>query len=226
MDCNKYLAVRRAYNQIRQDSDVTRRLTFPEFATLCHLVDEGARLSVSQIAKYQDTLRPTMTHRAKRLRSLGYIECAQGDQDRRKVMCEVTELGRSRVEELCRICSNLARKGMTPLHVSASRMRYYVDGMGTLACDSGDLVLLATKIMEPKGCFLSDIIELLRLMQPTASMAVASLEKSGLLCRRASVDEPRRSQIFLTDKGQERVGYLTEQIADIVIPRKKARRDD
>jgi len=99
-----------------------------------------------------------------------------------------------------------------------------MDGVGSFNCNAGDLVLLAMKVMESEGCVLSDIVELLRLMEPTVSMTVTALAKSGFLERHESAKEFRRIQIVLTEKGQKRVNGLISKISDITIPRKKAKK--
>lgn len=215
------LAIRNAYNQVRQGSDAKRRLTSPEFAVLCHLIDVGTPVSVSQIAKHQEALRPTMTHRTKRLRSMGHMECVPGETDRRQVMCSVTEDGRRRVEELCRAYYELTRQRSKSLRLTTDRMCCYIDGMGTFECDASDLVLLAVHVLDPDECALSGIVRFLDLMQPTVSMSVARLEESGLLERETDDGRRRGDRITLTDAGQERVCLLAEHIDGISIPRRR-----
>ena len=71
MELREYLSIRRAYNLVRQESDASERLTSSEFAILCRLDVAGGSLRTSDIAEYQGSLRPTMTHRTKHLATLG-----------------------------------------------------------------------------------------------------------------------------------------------------------
>lgn len=223
MNYHKYLMVRRAYNQIRQNTDSPQRMTFHEFSVLCHLIDVGVTISISKLAEHQQALRPTMTYRTKKLRSLGYVSSMSGESDRRTILCEVTETGKMRTEELCQLCSDLTKHGTAPMRVPADRMRRYVDAMGRVDCDAGDLVLLAIKILEESSRgTVADIVDLIGLMQPTVSMTVATLEKKGLVERHKVNKNSRGAQIVLTAGGRERVSMLMELIAEVIIPRKKS----
>ena len=72
MEVREYLAIRRAYNTIRQRCDADKRLTFSEFAIACRLSLSPEGLRTSDIAEYQGCLRPTMTHRTKHLADFPY----------------------------------------------------------------------------------------------------------------------------------------------------------
>ena len=67
MELREYLAIRRAYNLVRQDMLADRRLTFVELAILCRMDVLGRPMNTSEITEYQGALRPTMTHRTKHL---------------------------------------------------------------------------------------------------------------------------------------------------------------
>ena len=80
------MSVRRAYNVVRQMVVSGERLTFEEFAIICHLCECDEPLKTSAIAEYQGALRPTMTHRTNHLEELGLIDRTEGTSDRRNVV--------------------------------------------------------------------------------------------------------------------------------------------
>ena len=94
MELREYLAIRRAYNLVRQDMPADRRLTFVELAILCRMDVLGRPMNTSEIAEYQGALRPTMTHRTKHLSELGFMVRSKGSSDRRNVICEISDEGR------------------------------------------------------------------------------------------------------------------------------------
>ena len=100
MDLKEFMSVRRAYNAVRQSVPSEGRLTFEEFAILCRLDFTGAPMKTSDIAEYQGALRPTMTHRTNHLAGLGLIDRSEGENDRRNVVCSISEEGRQYAEEL------------------------------------------------------------------------------------------------------------------------------
>ena len=105
MDLKEFMSVRRAYNAVRQSVPSEGRLTFEEFAILCRLDFAGVPMKTSDIAEYQGALRPTMTHRTNHLAALGLIDRSEGENDRRNVVCSISEEGRSeerRVGKECR----------------------------------------------------------------------------------------------------------------------------
>ena len=100
MDLKEFMSVRRAYSVVRQAVASDERLTFEEFAIICHLRELGEPVKTSAIAEYQGALRPTMTHRTNHLEKLGLIERAEGTSDRRNVVCSVSEKGAERASAL------------------------------------------------------------------------------------------------------------------------------
>ncbi len=52
MDLKEFMSVRRAYNAVRQEVGSEERLTFEEFAIVCHLCDADEPLKTSAIAEY------------------------------------------------------------------------------------------------------------------------------------------------------------------------------
>ena len=113
MVLREYLSIRRAYNLVRQDVESARRLSFAEFAILCRLSVEGQSLRTSDIAEYQGSLRPTMTHRTKHLAALGFLAREKGGVDRRNVICSITDEGRQYVEDLCAACREAIPNGQS-----------------------------------------------------------------------------------------------------------------
>ena len=87
LDLREYMSVRRAYNIVRQMVESSERLTFEEFAIISHLSNSGAPMRTSDIAEYQGSLRPTMTHRTNHLEELGLIERSEGEKDAPRSRC-------------------------------------------------------------------------------------------------------------------------------------------
>ena len=220
MELREYLSIRRAYNLVRQDTDAASRLTFSEFAILCRLQNAGGSLRTSDIADYQGSLRPTMTHRTKHLSVLGLIERSKGDTDRRNVVCSISEQGSQLAQELCSKTCDMIPVGQALSRVTADRMRRYVDAMGSVACMSGDLILLGMRDAGCECCTVTDLVDWLGLLQPTVSMTVASLVGNGCLERMQLEDSPRSAQVKITEKGAERAEAVAEQIESLVVRRK------
>lgn len=221
MELREYLSIRRAYNIVRQGMEASRRLTFVEFAILCRLTVSGQAMKTSEIAEYQGSLRPTMTHRTKHLSDLGLIVRKKGGIDRRNVVCELSDEGKAYVGDVCRQISAILRDGPVLSRTKASRIAYYIDAMGSYACMSGCLVLLSI-FVEPKGSqTISEIVECLGLLQPTVSMAVAALDREGLVERANGAVRMRTSCITLTDEGSARARQTADGIAALVVRRKR-----
>ena len=220
MELREYISIRRAYNLVRQESDAPKRLTFSEFAILCRLDVSGGSLRTSDIAEYQGSLRPTMTHRTKHLASLGLIERLKGDLDRRNVVCQVTDEGRECVHELCARTCAMIPTGQALSRVTADRMRRYVDAMGSINCMSGELILIGLLVYDEGSCSVTDLVGGLGLLQPTVSMSVSTLVDEGMLRRVQVESAPRSARVALTDKGLEVANEIAEQIEALIIRRK------
>lgn len=220
MEILEYLTVRRAYNLVRHDAEAERRLTFPEFAILCRLHDAGGSLNTSEIAEYQGSLRPTMTHRTKHLSTLNYISRSKGETDRRNVVCSLTDEGASFVEELCTACCSRIKAGQPLSRVDAERMCCYVDAMGSIGCKAGELVMLGILVLEDKNVTVSSLVDQLGMLQPTVSMSVAALEEDGYVGRRPVATSDRGTSIILTDAGKARANEMVQRINAIVVHRK------
>ncbi len=220
MDVREYLSIRRGYNLVRREDSGDSRLTFSEFAILCRLQNAGGSLKTSEIADYQGSLRPTMTHRTKHLSELDHIERLKGSSDRRNVVCKITDKGCNNIEQLCsRTCSNIPA-GHALSRVTPDRMVRYVDAMGSVSCMSGDLILLGLYEHEGDTCSMSDLVEALGLLQPTVSMTVSSLVAQGYLERAASKDSSRTVRISLTPEGERAGREFKEQVEQLVVRRK------
>lgn len=220
MELREYLSIRRAYNLVRQEADAPERLTFSEFAILCRLDVSGGSLRTSDIAEYQGSLRPTMTHRTKHLSTLGFIERLKGDVDKRNVVCQITDEGRAAVQALCSRTCAMIPTGQALSRVAPDRMRRYVDAMGSISCMSGELILIGLLGYGFENCSVTDLVGGLGLLQPTVSMSVSSLVEEGFL-RRVQLDSaPRSARVALTDKGLEVARTLGSQIEALVIRRK------
>ncbi|MBR1829598.1 MAG: MarR family transcriptional regulator [Atopobiaceae bacterium] len=220
MELREYLSIRRAYNLVRQEADAPERLTFSEFAILCRLDVAGGSLRTSDIAEYQGSLRPTMTHRTKHLANLGLIERLKGDLDKRNVVCQITDKGRDCVQALCARTCAMIPTGQTLSRVTPDRMRRYVDAMGSINCMSGDLILIGLLAYDDTTCSVTDLVGGLGLLQPTVSMSVSSLVEEGLLERVQVENAPRSARVALTETGSERAHEIEAQIEALIIRRK------
>ena len=172
MDLKEFMSVRRAYNAVRQSVPSEGRLTFEEFAILCRLDFAGVPMKTSDIAEYQGALRPTMTHRTNHLAALGLIDRSEGENDRRNVVCSISEEGRQYAEELADMTRAKIGAGRALSRTSADRIKKYVDAMGAYFCKAGDLVLLGIYAADEEGLTIMQIVEALGLLQPTVSMSV------------------------------------------------------
>lgn len=221
MELREYLSIRRSYNLVRKQMETEQRLTFVEFAILCRLTVLGTPLKTSQIAEYQGSLRPTMTHRTKHLSEMDLMKRTKGGEDRRNVVCEVTDEGRAFVQDVCaQVCDKL-KGGDVLSRTTPVRVCYYIDAMGSLSCMSGDLVLLSVYGSEGGAKTVSDLVDSLGLLQPTVSMSVAALEREGFVVRIKQEGDVRPSHIVLSDKGQERAQHIVEGIESLVVRRRR-----
>ncbi len=220
MELREYLSIRRAYNLVRQQADGLTRLTFAEFAILCRLDVAGGSLKTSEIAEYQGSLRPTMTHRTKHLAALGFIERLKGDLDKRNVVCMITSAGKDCENELCERTCSMISAGQVLSRVTPERMRRYIDAMGSVSCMSGELIILGLYASPEESCSVTDLVDALGLLQPTVSMSVSSLVADGLLERVPTSTTNRSALVRLTESGQAIAKELTEQIESLIVRRK------
>lgn len=221
MELREYLAIRRAYNLVRQSMPADARLTFVEFAILCRMDVLDRPMNTSEIAEYQSALRPTMTHRTKHLAELGLIERSKGSADKRNVICAITEEGKAFIRSIgAQVCSVL-RSGSVLTRTSPARIINYVNAMGSLVCMSSDLVILGIT-QAPEGVStVSSLVSTLGLLQPTVSMAVSTLESEGMVDRQQPEGTAARSAgIALTTEGTARSDELLDGIHALVVHRK------
>ena len=220
MELREYMSVRRAYNLVRQETDVSRRLTFEEFAILCRLDFADEPLKTSTIAEYQGALRPTMTHRTNHLAKLGFIERGEGKIDRRNIVCSISETGREHVKQLAEQTRAHISAGQPLARTAAERICRYVDAMGSVYCTAGELVLLALRNAGDEPSTVTQLVESLGLLQPTVSMSVSALIERGLVTRDRGPASLRSSSILLTDEGKVAADNIASRIAAIIVHRK------
>lgn len=218
MELRDYIAIRRAYNLERQGSPRKSRMTFSEFAMLCRIYVLDEPLATTEIAKYQNVLRPTMTHRTKHLAQMGLLERQKGDRDHRHILCSLTEVGEAFVEDTCEhLCDNL-RMGTALKRIDRERACRYVDAMGSLDLRASDLVLLGV-LNSGGGATVSSLVNMLGLLQPTVSMSVSTLVKTGMVSHEHDGDR-RLSSVTLTREGSAFGEELRQRIESLVVHRK------
>lgn len=220
MDLREFMSVRRAYNIVRQMATGEMRLTFEELAVLCRLEVAASPLKTSVIAEYQGALRPTMTHRTSHLANLGYIERAEGDEDRRNVVCAITPEGSAALLDLCDKTRAQIPTGKALSRTSSERMCKYVDAMGSIFCKASDLVLLGIYASDAGELTIMGLVDALGLLQPTVSMSVSGLVKQGMLERLSGHGSGRAPRLKLTSAGQEVASELAQTISHLVVRRK------
>ena len=212
MELKDYIAIRRAYNTVRQDTPKNERLTFEEFAILCRLELAEIGLRTSDIAEYQSALRPTMTHRTNHLASQDLIDRAEGNEDRRSVMCTITDAGHARIEELCKACGDVLHSGTVLTRIEPSRVRRYVDAMGALYIKASNLILIAMLENDGGPMRIGRIASALGLLQPTVSMSINALIADDCIIRNGNI-------LTLTDAGRAVAEGYAKQIEAIVVRR-------
>ena len=221
MELNEYMSVRRAYNLVRQDQPSSVRLTFEEYAILCHLSNIDGELKTSQIADYQGVLRPTTTHRTNHLSSLSLINRHEGLEDRRNVCCSVSEAGRAEVNRLSKALVSKIEPGQ-PLHRSTpERITMVVDAMGEIFCTAGDLVLLGLSQDPDMGKSISELVDMLGLLQPTVSMSVAALVEDHFILRGTNDGSTRMVRMGLTPTGSEAASAMQARIEGLLVHRRR-----
>ncbi len=212
------MSIRRAYNIVRQKVESDRRLTFEEFAILCRLELSGQPIKTSQIAEYQGALRPTMTHRTNHLAELSLIERGEGTEDRRNVVCSITDEGRKAVKELSTLTCAQIPNGRALSRTSPERLLRYVDAMGAVFCKAGDLILLCLAQTEDGSLTITELVNELGFLQPTVSMSVSSLEDDGMVWRDAA-GMRHMVAVKISDAGRESARQTVATIGSLVVRR-------
>ena len=215
MELKDYIAIRRAYNMVRQDTPKAERLTFEEFAIMCRLELAGKGLRTSDIAEYQSALRPTMTHRTNHLANLGLITRVEGTEDRRSVVCEISEDGKKRVDDLCEACTKVLHSGSVLSRVTPDRIRRYADAMGALYIKASNLILVAMYETDGDSMRIGRIASALGLLQPTVSMSINALAAENLVILTGII-------LKLTDVGKAVANELADAIDEIVVRRNRS----
>ena len=219
MNTREYLSVRRAYNLVRQQSESAQRLTFEEFAILCRLEQIDGNTRLTEIAAYQNALRPTMAHRMDHLEKRGLIIRGIVPSDRRASWVTISAKGLETVRLLAR--QTLKEIGSTePLGRSTpNRIIREVDAMGSIFLTAGELLLLALLETEDHAAQIGALVEATGFLQPTTSMAVTRLEKENLV-RRTSMrggDGRRTTVAKFTESGEARAEGLEKRIEKLVV---------
>jgi DNA-binding transcriptional ArsR family regulator len=104
--------------------------------------------------------------------------------------------------------------------------------MGELSLSTSAIVLLCLHGAGEEGLPVSGIVKKTGLLQPTASMAVGSLEKKGLVerhlvegedaeGRRTSGPGTVGAEIVLTEAGAKRADEIAERVGRIVVRRRR-----
>ena len=219
MEVREYISIRRAYNLVRRETPAKERLAFEELAVLAHLLASEKPLRTSEIASYQNVLRPTMTHRTSHLEKLGLILRETGPQDRRSVCCSITDKGASvlfaNAEALCEKIPN----GHSLYRVTNDRILKYIDAMGAVYLTASELILL--RLGDAKdGLNVSALSNDLGMLQPTVSMSVAGLEEQKLLVRKPT-ERKSSSLMQLTAAGKKQAADIATSIAGLVVRRSR-----
>jgi DNA-binding MarR family transcriptional regulator len=140
-------------------------------------------MPTSAIANWQHALRPTMTHRANHLASLGLIVRTPGVDDRRNVVCSITDEGRATLESLCSGIRQTLSRGKVLTRIDEGRVKRYLLAMGQYYIQASDLVLIGLSVSDREGVPIALLVGALGLLQPTVSMSVQALEERGLVYR-------------------------------------------
>lgn len=212
MDTRDFLVIRRAYNLVRKECPRFMRLTFEEFATLCHLHLEDKPVGFSKIAKHQGAQRPTLTRRVNRLANLGFVVRTDSEEDKRVVFCGLTERGEEIAQRIISVMAANIEEGSF-VDADNTKIMAAVDAISTMPCTAADLVMLVITLEEDNSTRVTRLVDQTGLLQPTVSMAVTSLEDAGYLRRafeRLDNIQPRR--VVLEDAGRKRALELCERV--------------
>lgn len=222
MELQEYIAIRRAFNQCRKQLSPGMRVTFEELALIAHLSKSTSPQGVctSDLATYQNVLRPTMTHRTNHLHALGYIERTIGCQDRRNVVCTLSEQGRAMLKHtLSEMCRAIHATDLST-HFTSRRLTTYLDRIGPLNINASMFTLIALDTMGGTADSLNDLVSQVGLVQPTVSMSIATHERHGLVTRSTGGTD-RNISVSITEAGREAIKGFCEQIKNISMSRSR-----
>lgn len=223
MDLREFIAIRKSFNLAHHKSDLSCRLPFSDVAVLALLHAHPKGVCTSELSNYQHSLRPTTTHRTKRLERMGLITRSSLPDDKRCILCAITPLGEQVYQETLHFTCKYFSMGKPLAHIVPTRLHFYVIAMASFELDSSDLVLLSLFIRGNQQLSITDIVSTIGLLQPTVSMCVVNLEKGGKVERKHT---PYCTNFALTPKGLERVQELRQGINDMVVRRKEHRKSD
>ncbi|MGI6755796.1 MAG: MarR family transcriptional regulator [Atopobiaceae bacterium] len=227
MELREFISIRRAYNLVRQNSDPADRLTFECFAILCHLFMLDAPIKTSEVADYQKALRPTITHRMNLLAKHGFIDRQEGADDRRNIVCFVTEDGKDRARLLAKRTAESIANGQALARTSPDRIIRYADAMGSVPVSAGDMLMLVLLSSREYTSSVSGIVDKLGLLQPTVSMSISSLVDEDLIERQKNSGLAGRStSLRLTADGVVYAEKIADSIAETIVRRKPRKKQD
>ena len=217
MDLREFITIRKSFNLAHHKSDLSVRLPFSDVAILALLHADPDGICTSELSDYQHSLRPTTTHRTKRLENMGLITRGSRPGDKRCILCSKTALGERVYQETLHFSCKYFAMGKPLAHIVPARLHFYVVAMASFELSSADLVLLSLYMREQEQMTITDIVSMVGLLQPTVSMCVVNLEKEGLVLRDHT---PYATDFRLTEEGRARVDTLKNNIEAMVVRRK------
>lgn len=189
---------------------------------MCHIRNSAAPVCMSDLAQYQNALRPTITHRTSHLARLGLISRIGSHEDHRNICCELTQAGEDKLNSMLDLMIDSAHAWKPESDVDRKRIAHFIDNAGAVSLSSSELVLLAifcNYCNETPRVTVGELSQKLGLLQPTVSMAVSALSSSNDIKRSnaASSYHPTSSAISLSSAGSERAEKIFSRIEAISV---------
>ena len=100
-------------------------MTYPKFVVLSAL-DEAGQLTVSQLSKYVGMESSTLSPLLKRMAEYGFIKRVRSSEDERRVMIELTDMGRESVALVREVVS----EGLKGLDLDPAQTSEIVKALG------------------------------------------------------------------------------------------------
>ena len=192
----KSIAISCVFSTVRNDHEL-------EAAKLCReVMGEDVHVSISS-----------------EIGSMGLIEREQGSDDKRNIFCTISYKGLAVADKLCEATRSAIRPQEPLSRTTASRIRAYVDAMGSLNCDASELILLGIYVLDGDEHTISALVDALGLLQPTVSMSVAALEGDGYVQRIG--DSRHGFHVGLTEKGGAAARDIVSRIGELVVRRRR-----
>lgn len=219
----EYISVHRCFGLMRRDVSADKRITFEELALLCHIRNATSPSRMSELAEYQNALRPTITHRTAHLARLGYISRSGSSSDRRNICCRLTNEGNAKLDATLDLMIESAHSWNPKAKVDRQRICDFLDNAGVVSLLACELILLAlyTKYCnKTTSASVGELSQKLGLLQPTVSMAVSALTESGDVERalpQANHKAPASSAILLTSSGKLRAEEIFSRVEAISV---------